>query len=241
MDLLVVVGSDQPPERLALRAHHILKVPLAEVTPTLIAEIRARIPRHVAVFGVGAATVATKLCKAGLPTELHTDEDVSDLSDLIGVEVVPLTDPGPKMEVADSLLDLVGNTPMVRLDRIGRDLPCPLVAKLEILNPGGSVKDRPAAAHDRGGRTRGAAAARLDDRRGHFGQHGRRARDRRRPASLPLRVRDARQDGPREGRSAPCLWRGGDPVPDRGRAGPPGVVLLGDGAPFRGDPRRLPP
>ena len=146
MDLLVVVGSDQPPERLAVRAHHILTVPLAEVTPTLIAEIRARIPRHVAVFGVGAAAVATKLCKAGLPTELHTDEDVSDLSDLIGVEVVPLTDPGPKMEVADSLLDLVGNTPMVRLDRIGRDLPCPLVAKLEILNPGGSVKDRPAAA-----------------------------------------------------------------------------------------------
>jgi cystathionine beta-synthase len=35
---------------------------------------------------------------------------------------------------------------MVRLDRTGRDLPCPLVAKLEILNPGGSVKDRPAAA-----------------------------------------------------------------------------------------------
>ncbi|MGD0441262.1 MAG: cystathionine beta-synthase [Acidimicrobiales bacterium] len=50
------------------------------------------------------------------------------------------------MEVADSLLDLVGNTPMVRLDRIGRDLPCPLVAKLEISNPGGSVKDRPAIA-----------------------------------------------------------------------------------------------
>jgi cystathionine beta-synthase len=50
------------------------------------------------------------------------------------------------MEVADSLLDLVGNTPMVRLDRVGRDLPCPLVAKLEILNPGGSVKDRPAVA-----------------------------------------------------------------------------------------------
>ena len=33
---------------------------------------------------------------------------------------------------------------MVRLDRIGRDLPCHLLAKLEYLNPGGSVKDRPA-------------------------------------------------------------------------------------------------
>ena len=146
MDLLVVVGTDQPPEHLAAKAHHILTVPVAEVAPALIAEIRARIPRHVAVFGPGAAPVAAKLRKAGLPTELHTDEDVSSRSDLSGVEVVPLTDRGPKMEVADSLLDLVGNTPMVRLDRMGRDLPCPLVAKLEILNPGGSVKDRPAMA-----------------------------------------------------------------------------------------------
>ena len=48
--------------------------------------------------------------------------------------------------MADSLLDLVGNTPMVRLDRVGRDLPCPLIAKLEILNPGGSVEVRPAVA-----------------------------------------------------------------------------------------------
>jgi len=146
MDLLVVVGTDQPPERLAARAHHVLTVPLAEVPPTLIADIRARIPRHVAVVGPGAATVAAKLRRAGLPTELHTDEDVSDRKDLAGVEVVPLTDRGPKMEVVDSLLDLVGNTPMVRLDRVGRDLPCPLIGKLEFLNPGGSVKDRPAAA-----------------------------------------------------------------------------------------------
>ncbi|MBV9254525.1 MAG: cystathionine beta-synthase [Actinobacteria bacterium] len=50
------------------------------------------------------------------------------------------------MEVADSLLDLVGNTPLVRLDRIGRDLSCHLLAKLEFLNAGGSVKDRPAVA-----------------------------------------------------------------------------------------------
>jgi len=146
MDLLVVVGTDQPPERLSAKAHHVLTVPLAEVTPSLIAEIRARIPRHVAVFGPGADAVAVILRKAGIPTELHTDEDMSGRSDLKGVEVVPLTDRGPEMEVADSLLDLVGNTPMVRLDRIGRDLPCPLVAKLEILNPGGSVKDRPAIA-----------------------------------------------------------------------------------------------
>ena len=44
------------------------------------------------------------------------------------------------------LLDLVGETPLVRLDRVGRDLACHLLAKLEFLNPGGSVKDRPALA-----------------------------------------------------------------------------------------------
>jgi cystathionine beta-synthase len=49
-------------------------------------------------------------------------------------------------QIAGSLLDLVGRTPMVRLGRIGRDLPCDLVAKVELFNPGGSVKDRPAVA-----------------------------------------------------------------------------------------------
>ena len=50
------------------------------------------------------------------------------------------------MEVAGSLLDLVGNTPLVRLGRIGRDLECDLLAKVELVNPGGSVKDRVAMA-----------------------------------------------------------------------------------------------
>src|SRR4051812_17060441 len=50
------------------------------------------------------------------------------------------------MDVADSLLDLVGNTPLVRLGRVGRDLRCDLLAKVEMFNPGGSVKDRPAIA-----------------------------------------------------------------------------------------------
>jgi cystathionine beta-synthase len=41
-----------------------------------------------------------------------------------------------------TLLDLVGRTPIVRLDTIGRDVEPTLLAKLEYLNPGGSVKDR---------------------------------------------------------------------------------------------------
>ena len=49
-------------------------------------------------------------------------------------------------EIADSLLDLVGNTPLLRLHRVTAGLQCQVVAKLEMLNPGGSVKDRPAVA-----------------------------------------------------------------------------------------------
>ncbi len=49
-------------------------------------------------------------------------------------------------QIAESLLALVGNTPLVRLGRVGRDLACDLVAKVELFNPGGSVKDRPAVA-----------------------------------------------------------------------------------------------
>ncbi len=48
------------------------------------------------------------------------------------------------MEIADSALDLIGNTPLVRLPKIGAGLPGDLVAKLEFTNPGGSSKDRPA-------------------------------------------------------------------------------------------------
>jgi cystathionine beta-synthase len=48
------------------------------------------------------------------------------------------------MDVADSPLELIGNTPMVRLGKIGNGLTCDLIAKLETTNPGGSSKDRPA-------------------------------------------------------------------------------------------------
>jgi cystathionine beta-synthase len=41
-----------------------------------------------------------------------------------------------------SVLDLVGNTPIVRLDALARGVRPQLLAKLEYLNPGGSVKDR---------------------------------------------------------------------------------------------------
>jgi cystathionine beta-synthase len=49
-------------------------------------------------------------------------------------------------EIHRSALDLIGETPLVRLSRLEPGLRTPLVAKVEFLNPGGSVKDRPALA-----------------------------------------------------------------------------------------------
>ncbi len=45
-------------------------------------------------------------------------------------------------EIAPDVLALLGDTPMVRLDRFARDVGPTIVAKMEMLNPGGSVKDR---------------------------------------------------------------------------------------------------
>jgi cystathionine beta-synthase len=41
-----------------------------------------------------------------------------------------------------TVLDLIGGTPLVRLERLGREVEPTLLAKLDFMNPGGSVKDR---------------------------------------------------------------------------------------------------
>ncbi|HEV2477281.1 MAG TPA: cystathionine beta-synthase [Candidatus Dormibacteraeota bacterium] len=46
------------------------------------------------------------------------------------------------MKYSDSILDLVGNTPLVRLHKVTAGVRPTILAKLEELNPGGSVKDR---------------------------------------------------------------------------------------------------
>jgi len=46
------------------------------------------------------------------------------------------------LRVFDDIIGTIGNTPLVRLSKLAADLPCPLYAKIEFFNPGGSVKDR---------------------------------------------------------------------------------------------------
>jgi len=46
------------------------------------------------------------------------------------------------MTTHDNLLDAIGSTPLLRLTKVGRGLRCTFLGKLEMMNPGGSVKDR---------------------------------------------------------------------------------------------------
>ncbi len=46
------------------------------------------------------------------------------------------------MDVKNNILETIGNTPLVRLNKITRDLPCDVFAKVEYFNPGNSIKDR---------------------------------------------------------------------------------------------------
>jgi cysteine synthase A len=72
-----------------------------------------------------------------------------------------LTAPLSRPAIADSVLDLIGGTPLVRLNRVRPRQGAELLAKVESLNPGGSVKDRIAIsmveAAERDGRLRPGA------------------------------------------------------------------------------------
>ena len=46
------------------------------------------------------------------------------------------------MRIANNITELIGNTPLVRLNRLAKDVPAPILLKLEYFNPCHSVKDR---------------------------------------------------------------------------------------------------
>ena len=48
------------------------------------------------------------------------------------------------MTVKSDLAALIGNTPLIRLNKVSDETGCEILGKCEFLNPGQSVKDRPA-------------------------------------------------------------------------------------------------
>ena len=113
---------------------------------------------------------------------------------------------------SSSVQDLIGRTPLLRLDRlVPANQRVEIYAKAEFQNPGGSVKDRAAAAilddGERSGRLhRGACHPRRDIR-----EHRHRLRDDRRGARLQAEAVRARQRHGRTETHAACLRRRADP------------------------------
>ena len=69
------------------------------------------------------------------------------------------------MQFHDSMISLVGNTPLVRLNSVTEGIQATVLAKVEYFNPGGSVKDRIAVRMIEAAEQSGRAAARRHDRR----------------------------------------------------------------------------
>src|ERR1700735_3697511 len=46
------------------------------------------------------------------------------------------------MDLKSNILETIGHTPIVKLNRVAEDISSPIYAKIEFFNPGGSIKDR---------------------------------------------------------------------------------------------------
>ena len=46
------------------------------------------------------------------------------------------------MDIKKNILETIGNTPLIMLNKVTKDVPCPVLAKVDYFNPGNSVKDR---------------------------------------------------------------------------------------------------
>jgi cystathionine beta-synthase len=46
------------------------------------------------------------------------------------------------MDIRNNILETIGHTPLIRLNKLTKDLPCTVLAKVEYFNPGNSIKDR---------------------------------------------------------------------------------------------------
>ena len=46
------------------------------------------------------------------------------------------------MDIKNNILETIGNTPLIKLNKITKDFPCTVLAKVEYFNPGNSIKDR---------------------------------------------------------------------------------------------------
>src|SRR5438477_7572450 len=46
------------------------------------------------------------------------------------------------MQIRDGIVEAIGNTPLIKLERVSEETGCTILGKAEFMNPGGSAKDR---------------------------------------------------------------------------------------------------
>ena len=130
------------------------------------------------------------------------------------------------MAYYESLVELIGNTPLVKLGRVTAGIDATVLAKVEYFNPGGSVKDRIAVrmidAAEQSGQLRAGGTIIEPDVR----QHRNRPGDRGPTARLPLHLRLPGQGERRQDQHAPGVRSRGRRLSDRGVAGRSSLVLL---------------
>jgi hypothetical protein len=98
------------------------------------------------------------------------------------------------MHSSTSILERIGNNPVVRLDRLASGLPVPVLGKCAFLNPGGSGKDRIALAIVDDAERSNLIAPGVDPRRGNRREYRNRTGTGGRRTGLPAGLRDARKD-----------------------------------------------
>ena len=108
------------------------------------------------------------------------------------------------MPIANSVIDTIGNTPLIRLKRASEATGCEILGKAEFLNPGQSVKDRAALWIVRAAERDGSLQPGGTIVEGTAGNTGIGLYARRQGARLPLRHRHSRHAvGGEEARASP--------------------------------------
>ena len=143
------------------------------------------------------------------------------------------------MKYAEHIVDLVGNTPLVKLNSVTDGIAATVLAKVEYMNPGGSVKDRIAVKMVEAAEASGRPQAGRHHRRADERQHRGRPRPRRAAQGLQVHLRVPRQGERGQAQRPQGLRRRGRRVPDRRVAGPPRLLLLDLGPPRARDRGRL--
>ncbi len=116
----------------------------------------------------------------------------------------------------NNILEAMGNTPLIRLNKLAKDSPATVWVKADYMNPGGSVKDRIGVSMideaERAGKLKPGGTI-IEGTSGNTGNGARACRVRARIQSC---FHHQRQAVARKDRSPESIWRGSDRVPHGG-------------------------